>query len=66
MENFSYVFQTSAGGAKSITREEMRSFKKVWEEFANAKTGHLERPSFVRFFQVSFYKHEMRTVERTF
>ena len=63
VENFSYVFQTSAGGAKSITREEMRSFKKVWGEFANAKTGYLERPSFIRFFQVSFYKHEMGTVE---
>ncbi|KAI6015330.1 Ion transport protein-domain-containing protein [Pisolithus orientalis] len=42
VENFSYVFQ-STGGAKSITRREMRSFKKVWAEFSNAKTGQLER-----------------------
>ncbi|KAI6152729.1 Ion transport protein-domain-containing protein [Pisolithus thermaeus] len=42
VENFSYVFQ-STGGAKSIARREMRSFKKVWAEFSNAKTGQLER-----------------------
>lgn len=41
------------GGAKSITREEIRSFKKVWAEFANPKTGYLERSNFVRFFGVS-------------
>lgn len=51
VENFSYVFQSSGGGAKSITREQMRSFKKVWAEFANAKTGYLERSSFVPFFR---------------
>lgn len=53
VENFSYVFQTSTGGAKSITREEMRSFKKVWAEFANPKTRELERNRFVPFFAVS-------------
>lgn len=42
VENFSYVFQ-STGGAKSITRREMRSLKKVWTEFSNTKTGQLER-----------------------
>ena len=51
VENFSYVFQTT-GGAKSITREEMRAFKKVWAEFANQKTGFLERNNFVPFFAV--------------
>ena len=51
VENFSYVFQ-STGGAKSITREEMRAFKKVWAEFANQKTRFLERNSFVPFFAV--------------
>jgi len=51
VENFSYVFQTT-GGAKSITREEMRAFKKVWAEFANQKTGFLERSRFVPFFAV--------------
>jgi voltage-dependent calcium channel len=55
VENFSYVFQTSTGGAKSITREQMRSFKKVWAEFANPQTGYLERPQFVRFFGVSVF-----------
>lgn len=53
VENFSYVFQTSAGGAKSITREQMRAFKKVWAEFANTRTGYLERHRFVPFFAVS-------------
>ena len=52
VENFSYVFQASGSGAKSITREQMRSFKKVWAEFANAKTGYLERHRFTAFFQV--------------
>ncbi|KAJ7112947.1 Ion transport protein-domain-containing protein [Mycena epipterygia] len=49
VENFSYVFQTS-GSSKSITRAQMRSFKKVWAEFANPKTGYLERSRFVPFF----------------
>ncbi|KAJ6583225.1 hypothetical protein B0H10DRAFT_2340382 [Mycena sp. CBHHK59/15] len=45
----SYVFQTSSS-SKSITRAEIRSFKKVWAEFANPKTGYLERSRFVPFF----------------
>ncbi|KAK7047557.1 calcium channel protein [Paramarasmius palmivorus] len=49
VESFSYVFQ-STGGAKSITREQMRSFKKIWAEYANPKTEHLERQNFVPFF----------------
>ncbi|THG95158.1 hypothetical protein EW026_g6441 [Hermanssonia centrifuga] len=49
VESFYYVFQMT-GGAKEITREEMRSFKKVWAEYANPKTGYLERPQFVKFF----------------
>ena len=53
VESFYYVFQMT-GGAKSITREEMRAFKKVWAEFANPKTGYLERQNFVRFFGVCF------------
>ena len=51
MESFYYVFQMT-GGAKEITREEMRSFKKVWAEYANSKTGYLERDKFVQFFAV--------------
>jgi hypothetical protein len=53
VENFSYVFQASGGGAKSITREQMRAFKKTWAEFANPRTGYLERNRFVSFFGVS-------------
>ena len=56
VENFSYVFQTSSGGSKAITREQMRAFKKAWAEFANAQTGYLERHQFVRFFAVSGFK----------
>ncbi|KIM51695.1 hypothetical protein SCLCIDRAFT_33242 [Scleroderma citrinum Foug A] len=48
VENFSYVFQ-STGGAKSITRREMRSFKKIWAEFSNAKTGQLDRQKIAPF-----------------
>ena len=53
VENFSYVYQTT-GGAKSVTREEMRAFKKVWAEFANPKTELLERAQLVPFLGVSF------------
>ncbi len=36
------MYQTT-GGAKSVTREEMRAFKKVWAGFANPRTELLER-----------------------
>jgi hypothetical protein len=52
VENFSYVFQASGSGSKSITREQMRAFKKVWAEFSNQKTGYLERHRFAAFFSV--------------
>jgi len=52
VENFSYVFQASGSGSKSISREQMRSFKKIWAEFANPKTGYLERSQFAKFFSV--------------
>lgn len=52
VESFSYVFQL-VGGAKSITREEMRAFKKVWAEFANPRTGYLEKGQIVPFLGVS-------------
>lgn len=54
VENFSYVFQ-STGGAKSITRREMRSFKRIWAEFSNTKTGQLDRQKIAPFLSVSFY-----------
>jgi voltage-dependent calcium channel len=50
VENFSYVFQST--GTKSINREDMRAFKKVWAKFANSRTGYLERDRFVPFFAV--------------
>lgn len=53
VENFSYVFQLT-GGTKSITRDEMRAFKKAWAKFANPKTQQLERNQFVPFFAVCF------------
>ncbi|KZW03268.1 hypothetical protein EXIGLDRAFT_664412 [Exidia glandulosa HHB12029] len=48
VENFSYVFQISSG-TKSLNREEMRAFKKVWTEFAN-KNGYLPRQKLAAFF----------------
>lgn len=51
VESFSYVTQ-QAGGSRSITREEMRSFKKIWAEFANHNTGYLEKRNFIPFFAV--------------
>jgi hypothetical protein len=53
VENFSYVFQASGSGTRSISREQMRSFKKVWAQFSNPKTRYLERPQFAAFFSVS-------------
>ncbi|KAF8840292.1 hypothetical protein BDN67DRAFT_996862 [Paxillus ammoniavirescens] len=67
VENFSYVFQ-STGGAKSITRGEMRAFKKVWAEFSDSKTGLLERQNLVSFlaklsgiFEARIYPQEYST-----
>ncbi|OJA17446.1 hypothetical protein AZE42_05939 [Rhizopogon vesiculosus] len=64
VQNFSYVFQ-STGGAKAITREEIRSFKKIWAECANLKTGLLEQSQLVSFlgklngiFEVRIYPTE--------
>ncbi|TFK68921.1 hypothetical protein BDN72DRAFT_646515 [Pluteus cervinus] len=65
VENFSYVFQTSTGGAKAITREQMRAFKKTWGEYADPNTGHLPRAKFGPFlakltgaFEVRIYPQE--------
>lgn len=52
VESFSYVFQASGRGAKSISREQMRAFKKLWAEYANPK-GYLEQRHFGAFFYVS-------------
>ena len=56
VENFSYVFQASGSGTRSISREQMRSFKKVWAQFSNPKTRYLERPQFAAFFSVSIHE----------
>jgi hypothetical protein len=44
----------------------MRSFKKVWAELSNPKTGYLERQNFAAFFGVRynlfFFKFHMLTV----
>ncbi|KAJ2913605.1 hypothetical protein MD484_g6819, partial [Candolleomyces efflorescens] len=52
VQNFSCVFHAAGIGAmaKFITREEMQSFKKVWVQFSNPKTGFLERSKFTAFF----------------
>jgi hypothetical protein len=50
VENFSYVFQLA--GTVSLSREEMRSFKKVWTEFDPSRKGYLPRSKFVAFFSV--------------
>lgn len=60
VESFSYVFQL-VGGAKSITREEMRAFKKVWAEFANPRTGYLEKGQIVPFLGVSNLFYDLCT-----
>jgi len=48
VENFSFVFQSA--GTVSLSREEMRSFKKVWTEFDPSRKGYLPRSKFVAFF----------------
>ncbi|CAE6438713.1 unnamed protein product [Rhizoctonia solani] len=48
VENFSYVFQLT--GEMSVSREEMRAFKKVWAEFDPDRKGFISRKSLVPFF----------------
>ena len=57
MENYSYVFQVSGSGTRSISREQMRSFKEVWAQCSNPKTQYLERSQFAKFFSVSLHKN---------
>ncbi|KAH8919447.1 hypothetical protein BT69DRAFT_1246450 [Atractiella rhizophila] len=49
VENFSYVFQLY-GRVTSINRDEMRRFKKLWNEFDPEMTGYIKRRNFVPFF----------------
>lgn len=41
VENFSYVYQQE--GTASLTREQMRAFKKAWAKFDLEGTGYLRR-----------------------
>jgi hypothetical protein len=50
VESFSYLFQVA--DTVSLTREEMRSFKKVWTEFDPSRKGYLPRSKFAAFFSV--------------
>lgn len=50
VENFSYVFQLA--GPVSITREEMRAFKKVWGESDPARRGYITKEDLGKFFSV--------------
>ena len=50
VESFSYVTQLS--GARSIGREDMRVFKKVWAEFCDPDSGRLVAKDFTNFFAV--------------
>ncbi|KAL4071924.1 Ion transport protein-domain-containing protein, partial [Scleroderma citrinum] len=65
VENFSYVFQ-STGGAKSVTRQQMRSFKKIWAEFSDAKTGLLDRQKIAPFLSRLSGVFEARIYPREF
>lgn len=51
-ENFSFVFSLY-GRTSSVSREEMRVFKKTWATFDTARTGYLRRQDFIPFFAVS-------------
>ena len=62
VENFSYVFQASGSGTRSISREQMRSFKKVWAQFSNPKTRYLERSQFAAFFSVSLHNFKKKNI----
>lgn len=54
VENFSFVFQLN-NSQGSITRQEMRAFKKVWAVFDVDGTGYLNRGSIVPFLSVRGY-----------
>ncbi|KAG8215839.1 Ion transport protein-domain-containing protein [Butyriboletus roseoflavus] len=68
VESFSYVFQSSGGILRSITRREIRAFKKAWAEFSDPSSGLLERPNLVPFlaklsgvFEVRIYPPQYST-----
>ena len=52
VQSFSYVFQSTGGVLKSITRQEIRAFKNAWAQFSDPNSGLLERPNLVPFLAV--------------
>ena len=52
VESFSYVFQSSGGVLKLVTRREIRAFKKAWAEFSDLNSRLLERQNLVPFLAV--------------
>ncbi|GAA5898852.1 calcium channel protein CCH1 [Sporobolomyces salmoneus] len=64
IENFSFVFQ-DYGKVTNINREQMRSFKEVWQEFDPDRTRYLRKEQIPRFlsrltgiFDVKIYRNE--------
>ncbi|KAK0539429.1 calcium channel protein [Tilletia horrida] len=49
VENFSYIFQV--GGKMSLSRAQMRGFKKSWAQYDPSRTGYMTRDKFVPFFR---------------
>ncbi|GAA6027992.1 hypothetical protein JCM8097_001819 [Rhodosporidiobolus ruineniae] len=65
IENFGFAYQTYGGKVTSITREQMRGFKKVWGQFDPEQTGYLQPKDIGRFlhrlssvFEVRIYREE--------
>jgi len=61
VQSFSYVFQSTGGILKSITRREIRAFKKAWAQFSDPNTGLLERPNLVPFLAVRRSRFVLRS-----
>lgn len=51
VENFSYVY--SLWGSKTLSRDEMRAFKRAWGSCDIGQKGYLQRHHFIKFFSVS-------------
>jgi len=49
VENFSYIFQV--GGKMSLSRAQLRAFKKAWAHFDPDRTGYITRDKFIPFFR---------------
>ncbi|KAE8227194.1 hypothetical protein CF319_g297 [Tilletia indica] len=49
VENFSYIFQV--GGKMSLSRAQIRGFKKAWALYDPGRTGYMTRDKFIPFFR---------------